>query len=160
MHLTILAASGATGLELTRQALDRGHTVTAIARDPERIMLPAGEGLNRVAGDVLDSQSIARALQGSTTILSGLGNSGNGKPGVLSAGAHAATAAQPAHIIWIGAFGIGTSAAAAGPITRSLLTLFLRAELADKISADTADGTVFHAGPLSTAEHQPPHRNP
>lgn len=40
MHLTILAASGATGLELTRQALDRGHTVTAIARDPERIMLP------------------------------------------------------------------------------------------------------------------------
>ena len=37
MELTILAASGATGLELTRQALARGHTVTAIARTPDRI---------------------------------------------------------------------------------------------------------------------------
>jgi myo-inositol-1(or 4)-monophosphatase len=40
MKLTILATSGATGLELTRQALERGHTVTAIARDPKRVIVP------------------------------------------------------------------------------------------------------------------------
>ena len=34
MNLTVLAASGRTGHALTRQALERGHTVTAIARDP------------------------------------------------------------------------------------------------------------------------------
>jgi hypothetical protein len=37
--------------------------------------------------------------------------------------------AQPEHIIWIGAFGTGASAAAAGPLTRNMLKLFLRAEL-------------------------------
>jgi uncharacterized protein len=38
MQLTILAASGDTGRELTRQALDRGHTVIAIARTPRGSM--------------------------------------------------------------------------------------------------------------------------
>lgn len=151
--MTILAASGATGLELTRQALERGHTVTAIARDPDRIDLPAGDRLNRVAGDVLDPTSMGRALQGSTTVLSGLGITGKDKPLVLRAGAHAVIAARPEHIIWIGAFGTGASAEAAGPVTRNMLKLFLRAELADKVGADTsvrkANGTVFHAGPLS-----------
>ncbi|HET6860853.1 MAG TPA: NAD(P)H-binding protein [Streptomyces sp.] len=40
MNLTVLAASGQTGIALTRQALRRGHTVTAVARDPERIAVP------------------------------------------------------------------------------------------------------------------------
>jgi putative NADH-flavin reductase len=72
MELTVLAASGATGLEITRQALDRGHTVTAIARNPDRITLPASDQLHRVARDVFDPESTARALLGSTTVLSGL----------------------------------------------------------------------------------------
>ena len=37
MRLTVLAATGATGRELTRQALERGHTVVALARRPERV---------------------------------------------------------------------------------------------------------------------------
>ncbi len=48
MQLTILAASGATGRELTRQALERGHTVTAIARNPGRITVPDSARLTRV----------------------------------------------------------------------------------------------------------------
>ncbi|MFD3505341.1 NAD(P)H-binding protein, partial [Streptomyces sp. NPDC058678] len=45
MNLTVLAASGQTGIALTRQALRRGHTVTAIARDPGRIALPDSPNL-------------------------------------------------------------------------------------------------------------------
>ena len=153
MNLTILGATGATGRELTKQALERGHTVTAIARNPGKITAPDSVQLIRVTADVNDPQSMAKALAGSTTVLSGLGVAEGEKPGILTAGAHAVVAARPARIIWIGAFGTGASAAAAGWFTRTLLKLFLRAELPDKIAADTlvlkAGGTVFHPGPLS-----------
>ncbi|MGW2223143.1 NAD(P)H-binding protein, partial [Nonomuraea sp. NPDC001684] len=40
MRLVIFGATGRTGLELVRQALDLGHEVTAVVRDAAR--LPAG----------------------------------------------------------------------------------------------------------------------
>ncbi|NBH06865.1 NAD(P)H-binding protein, partial [Amycolatopsis sp. SID8362] len=58
MNLTVLAASGRTGLELTREALRRGHTVTAVARDPARIPLPDGGGLRKATADVADPASV------------------------------------------------------------------------------------------------------
>jgi uncharacterized protein len=161
MELTILAASGATGLELTRQALDRGHTVTAIARTPSRIAVPDSSRLIRVAADVRDPQSVAAALAGRRTVLSGLGIAGGDKPGALTAGARAVVAARPHRVIWLGAFGTGPSARAAGAATRTLLKL-MGAELVDKVSADAAvlaaGGTVFHAGPLSNGPLSPRRR--
>ncbi|MEU4243171.1 NAD(P)-binding oxidoreductase [Actinoplanes sp. NPDC026619] len=152
MELTILAASGATGLELTRQALERGHTVTAIARTIDRITVPDSTRLIRVSADVRDQQSIAAALAGQKIVLSGLGIAGGDKPGALTAGARAVVAAQPQRAIWLGAFGTGPSARAAGAFTRTLLKM-LGAELPDKVAADAAilaaGGTVFHAGMLS-----------
>ena len=41
MKLTIFGASGATGTFLLRQALDVGHEVTAVVRDPARLTVPA-----------------------------------------------------------------------------------------------------------------------
>jgi hypothetical protein len=162
MNLTVLGATGATGRELTRQALQRGHTVTAIARDPARITVADSGLLTRVTADVRDPESMTRALAGSTIVLSGLGVAHGEKPGVLSAGAHAVTDARPHRIIWIGAYGTGTSAAAAGALTRTLLRTFMRAELDDKITADatvlTAGGTVFHCGPLSDGPLSPTRR--
>jgi uncharacterized protein len=152
MNLTILAASGKTGRELTRQALARGHRVTAIARQPERIDLADAPNLRKVAADVRDPRSIAAALDGSAVVLSGLGVSGGEKAGTLTAGAHAVVRAGPARIIWLGAYGSGASARAAGPLTRILLRM-MGDRLTDKVTADSAvlaaGGTVFHAGPLT-----------
>jgi uncharacterized protein YbjT (DUF2867 family) len=162
MNLTVLGATGATGRELTRQALQRGHAVTAIARDPARITVADHGRLTRVTADVRDPESMTRALAGSTIVLSGLGVAHGEKPGVLSAGARAVADARPRRIIWIGAYGTGTSAAAAGALTRTLLRTFMRAELADKVTADTtvlaAGGTVFHCGPLSDGPLSPARR--
>ncbi|MFJ4918843.1 NAD(P)-dependent oxidoreductase [Streptomyces sp. NPDC088725] len=158
MHLTILAASGATGLALTRQALERGHTVTAIARTPARVTVPDNPRLTRVAADVRDSESIANALRGSKVVLSALGVADGDKAGALTAGAHAVTSAGPERIVWLGSYGTGPSAQAAGLATRTLLKA-LGAKLADKVTADTlvldAGGTVFHAGPLSDGPLSP-----
>ncbi|GIM91778.1 NAD(P)-dependent oxidoreductase [Paractinoplanes toevensis] len=161
LELTVLAASGATGLELTRQALERGHRVVAIARDPGRIALPDSARLTRVAADVRDPDGIAGALAGRGIVLSGLGIAGGDRPGVLTAGARAVADAGPDRVIWLGAFGTGPSARAAGPLTRTLLKM-LGDQLADKVTADAivlaAGGTVFHAGPLSNGPLGPARR--
>ena len=37
MKLVVLGATGGTGLELVRQAIERGHSVTALVRSPEKL---------------------------------------------------------------------------------------------------------------------------
>ncbi|MFC8177276.1 NAD(P)-dependent oxidoreductase [Rhodococcus sp. NPDC057297] len=152
MHITILGASGATGHQLTGQALERGHTVVAIARDPGRIALPDAPHLTKVSADVFDAESIERVIDPGTIVISGLGVT-TGGVGTLDAGARSIIAARPSRIIWLGAFGTGTSGEAAGAFTRWLLRRVMGKELPDKVSADAAvldaGGTVFHAGPLT-----------
>jgi uncharacterized protein len=145
MDVTVIGATGRTGRELVRQALDRGHKVTVVARNPSSL---TGD-LIRIPAAV---EAFTEAVRGSQIVLSGLGD-------VLTAGARAVVAAQPDRIIWLGALGTGASADAAGWVTRTLVGTFLRAELADKVTADTtvldAGGTVFHAGPLTDGPQRP-----
>ena len=153
MKLAILGATGGTGRELVRQALERGHDVSALARDPSRLDLPEHPRLRRVRVDAKDPKSLREALDAETTLLSGLGVARGEQPGVLAAGARAAVAAQPARVIWLSGIGTGASAGAAGWATGLLLRLFMGKELPDKAAADTAvlqaAGTLFHPGPLS-----------
>ncbi|MEU0884708.1 NAD(P)H-binding protein [Lentzea sp. NPDC005914] len=157
MNLIVLAASGRTGLALATQALRRGHTVTAIARDPERIALDH-PNLRKVAGDVTDPASIAAVVDADSVVLSGLGTD---VAGVLSDGAKAVVAAAPKRIIWLGAYGTGASAEVAGE-GAAVLGKFLGDRLPDKIAADNAvlaaGGTVFHAGVLSDEPESPDRR--
>jgi uncharacterized protein YbjT (DUF2867 family) len=158
MKLTVLAASGRTGLALTRQALQRGHTVTAIARDPKRIVVPDSAGLYKVAGDVNDPLSIDAVIDRNSVVLSALGTD---RAGVLLAGAKAVVAVGPQRIIWLGAYGTGESADTAGEAA-SVLVKLLGDRLADKVEAGNtvlaAGGTVFHAGLLSDGPESPNRR--
>ncbi|MEV6483675.1 NAD(P)H-binding protein [Streptomyces sp. NPDC051576] len=153
MKITVLGASGALGLQLTQQALERGHDVVAVARTPERITVPDSDRLYRVAADVHDPHAMSAAVGTGATIVSGLGIAEGEKPGALTAGARAAVAGTPVHVVWVGAFGTGQSAPVAGGLTRTLLGRFMREEIPDRVGADTtaldAGGTVFHAGPYS-----------
>lgn len=158
MNLTVLAASGRTGTALTRQALRRGHTVTAIARDPERIALPDSLSLRKVAGDVNDAATIGAVVNGDSVVLSALGSD---RAGILLAGARAVVAAGPRRVIWLGAYGTGKSAEVAGEGV-GLLAKLLGDRLADKVEADdtvlAAGGTVFHAGMLVDGPESPRRR--
>ncbi|MCR6486971.1 NAD(P)H-binding protein [Amycolatopsis sp. OK19-0408] len=154
-RVAVLGASGAVGSELVKQALERGHEVVAISRRASA----TGERLTSVAADVHDAAGIADALRGSEIVLDALGLRKGDPPGVLTAGARAVVAAGPARAVSVGAFGTGPSADAAGWLTRTLLSQFMKAELPDKVSADAAilgmGGTVVHAGPMKSGPVSP-----
>jgi uncharacterized protein YbjT (DUF2867 family) len=158
LSITVLGATGQTGRELVRQALERGHDVTAVARDPSKLDV---EDVRRAAGDVRDPESMSRVLAGSSVIVSALGVAEGERPGVLTDGARAMAASGAGRLVSLGAYGTGPSAAAAGWLTRTMLKA-MSGRLPDKITADAtvlaAGGTVFHAGPLSVGPLSPHRR--
>ena len=64
-HLNILVygATGKVGSLTVDEALNRGHRVTAVSRDPSRIQTQH-ENLKAAKGDLLDSDSIASLVSG------------------------------------------------------------------------------------------------
>lgn len=78
MKITVFGATGGVGREVVRQALDAGHEVTAVVRDPARLPVPAHERL-RVAtvADVTDEDALAPVLRGQDAVVSALGSNSN-----------------------------------------------------------------------------------
>jgi len=68
MKVALLGATGFVGSALLKEALDRGHVVTAIVRHPEK--LEKCEGLTAKAGDVYDTASLATLIRGNEAIIS------------------------------------------------------------------------------------------
>ena len=61
-----------TGLEAVKQALQSGHNVTAIVRNPAKLDI-TDDKLNVVAADVFDADSYKEHLTGHDAVLSCLG---------------------------------------------------------------------------------------
>ena len=72
MKLVVLGATGGIGLEIVRQAIEHGHSVTAFVRSPEPLK-PFGNRITIKQGDLLNSAELANAIRGHDAILSGLG---------------------------------------------------------------------------------------
>ncbi|MEU2359050.1 NAD(P)-binding oxidoreductase [Streptomyces misionensis] len=159
MRIAILGATGATGRLLVGLALDRGHQVTALVRNPARLGPDRSPQLQTAMVDLTDHSAVAAALDGSDAVVSALGNVKGAPPGILTTGAAAVAAAGPRTVVWLGAFGTGGSAMAAGALTRRILRLALGTEIADKTAADdlvlAMGGTVVHAGPLTNGAAHP-----
>jgi uncharacterized protein len=68
MKVALLGATGFVGSALLKEALDRGHKVTAIVRHPEK--LEKREDLTANAGDIYDTTSFATLIQGNDALIS------------------------------------------------------------------------------------------
>jgi putative NADH-flavin reductase len=68
MKIVLLGATGFVGAALLNEALNRGHAVTAIVRDPEK--LAARDRLTAIAGDVYDAESLAQSIKGHDALIS------------------------------------------------------------------------------------------
>jgi uncharacterized protein len=67
-RIALIGASGKIGSKIAAELLSRGHTVTAIARNPEKI--PAQKGLTAARGDFTEPGVLAGSLQGHDAIIS------------------------------------------------------------------------------------------
>ena len=86
MHLAIFGSTGPTGRALVSQALDQGHDVTAVARDPAAVDATSAR-LHVVRADVLDRSSLDGVLNGVDAVLSAIGTHGRHPTTVYSVGA-------------------------------------------------------------------------
>jgi putative NADH-flavin reductase len=82
MKIIVFGASGGTGREIVRQAIEQGHTVTAFVRDPSS--LSPHENLEIFQGDLFDPASVASAIEGNRAVLSALGSRTLRREGLLS----------------------------------------------------------------------------
>lgn len=69
--ILVLGATGNTGQKFVKLALERGHDVIALVRDPARV--PAHPNLDVIMGDVMDSAAVTKAAKGVDAVVSCLG---------------------------------------------------------------------------------------
>lgn len=83
MRLTIFGATGKTGMELVRQALTQGHTLTCLVRNSWSANLPAQ--VVQVQGDVRDPEAVDKSIAESEAVLSAIGARSLTETGLLDA---------------------------------------------------------------------------
>ena len=72
MNVAIFGATGASGRVLLTEALNRGHKVVALVRNPGKLDINH-ENLEVVVGDVLDPTAVETAIQGQDAVISVIG---------------------------------------------------------------------------------------
>ena len=68
MKIALMGATGYVGSAILKEALDRGHEVTAIARDPEKLQPHAK--LRPQKADVYNADEVARVVAGHDVVIS------------------------------------------------------------------------------------------
>jgi|ERR1051326_1985034 putative NADH-flavin reductase len=135
MNILIFGASGATGRELVKQSLERGHVVTAFVRNPAKLALQH-ERLKTVQGDVKEYSSIECAVKGQDAVLSAVGVS---KPlkrdAVVVEGVGNIVKAMESdtvrRFVYLSFVGVGESRNDGGFILKHLISRIVRNEIAD-----------------------------
>jgi nucleoside-diphosphate-sugar epimerase len=75
MNVTVFGATGAIGSLTVDELLANGHTVTAYARNPNKIPPEWGDRVRMIIGELSDADAIDRAVAGADAVVSALGPS-------------------------------------------------------------------------------------
>ncbi|GLH79249.1 hypothetical protein SSBR45G_41580 [Bradyrhizobium sp. SSBR45G] len=136
-NILVLGATGGTGRLIVRQALARGHQVTALVRSPEK----AGDlkGARLLVGDARDESALRKALNGQHAVISALGTPASPfrEVTLLSTVTRSLVSAMKAEnvsrLVAITGMGAGDSAGHGGFVfDRLIFPLLLRKVYADK----------------------------
>ncbi len=79
LRILVIGGTSGIGLETVKLALERGHSVTAMSRRPERLTLTHGR-LETVKGDILDGEAVEAALAGHDAVVTAIGIGPTRKP--------------------------------------------------------------------------------
>lgn len=117
-RILVVGATGGTGREVVRQALERGFEVTALARDPAKLGIEHPR-LEVVRGDVLQPATLEPAVRGADAVVCALGHQRwLGPSRILSRGTgnllRAMSAAGVPRLVCETSLGVGDSAGRLG----------------------------------------------
>jgi uncharacterized protein len=84
MKLIMFGPTGTIGSRILNEVLQRGHTLTAITRDPARFSV-SHKNLTVVAGNALDPASVATLAKGHDAVLSAMGPGGSSAETIVQA---------------------------------------------------------------------------
>lgn len=73
MKIAVFGGTGRTGIPFVQQALDKGHSVTALARTPSKMTIQDAR-LTVVKGDVMDAEPVAKTIAGADVVVSLIGH--------------------------------------------------------------------------------------
>ena len=142
MNLLLLGATGQTGKQLLAQALDQGHSVTALVRSPEKLDVE-NERLDIRVGSVTDSGAVLQALEGQDAVLSALGARGLRELFAADLIIKSMEAIVPAmegsgvrRLIFMSALGVGDSSREAPAVLRIVMGTALRRIAKDKAAGE------------------------
>ncbi|MGW9207783.1 NAD(P)-dependent oxidoreductase [Embleya sp. NPDC055664] len=107
-RIALFGANGGIGVHILREALGRGHHVTAVVRDPARLAGEEHERLTVVTGDATDPASAASVAAGHDALVSAIGG------GYVDGVAHAALVVAAAKALTEGLRSLGDAAPARG----------------------------------------------
>jgi putative NADH-flavin reductase len=139
--ILVLGATGGTGRHTVLRALEQGHDVTALVRNPERITITA-DRLRVLTGSIPDdAQALAAVIERQDVVISALGVGNSLKSGGLIARSAPAVVramenAGVRRLIFTSAYGVGETRRDAPFIPRLLMRTLLRDLYADKAAGD------------------------
>lgn len=161
MRILIVGASHGIGLEATRQALEAGHEVRALARSAPDMPL-SHDRLEKRRGDALDAADVSSALEGVNAVLQTLGIPASQllRPASLfSAATRVLITAMQAHgvrrLVAVTGFGAGASKPSIALLQRWPYELVFGRAYADKgeqerlIEQSGLDWTIVRPGVLT-----------
>ncbi len=159
MRIAVFGATGGTGREVVKQALAAGHQVTALARDPSRLV-GSDPNLTVVAGSVLEAAPVLQALQGADAAIVSLGNTANNPDYVVSQGTQVILDAVgqlggPRRMVVVSSIGVGDSKDQVSFAFKMLMSTVLRKPMEDKerqealVKASGLDWTIVRPGGLT-----------
>ena len=78
MNLLIFGATGSVGRQLTQQALQQNHSVTAFTRNAQKLADLSHPGLRVFSGDVADANAVEKAVAGHDCVYCTIGDGNKG----------------------------------------------------------------------------------
>lgn len=140
-NVLVLGATGGTGQQLVTQALQQGHRVTALVREPPQLSL-ASDRLRVLGGSVTDDGSaLATAMRGQDVVISALGVGKSFKSGGLIAESvprivRAMKDEGVRRVIFTSAFGVGETHRDVPLVPRLFIRLLLQDVYRDKAAGE------------------------
>jgi len=142
MNIAVFGATGKTGLEVVKQALESGHQVTAFVRDPAKLTIE-NKKLTLITGDVFDETSVAEAIKGQDAAVCALGaGSDLKKTTVRTSGTINIIKGMQQHkvkrLLVVTAMGVGESWNTLSAINKFFFAVLLKSSREDHEAQETA----------------------